>query len=116
MCLSVRATRMVQILNCVMFLRRANRHFSGLDRFLDCLLPEIGRQVLAQQGICKSIKPMVSGKIAKTLKLTQRSVVWVRHTASFKTARKTKKPVQRRVKTIQPSVLSGSMSPISICR
>jgi hypothetical protein len=46
---------------------------------------------LVIKGSCNTAKINVIGKIAKTLKLTQNSVDCVRHTISFKRARKIKK-------------------------
>ncbi len=54
---------------------------------------------------------MVSGMMPNTLKLTQKSVVWVRHTTSFTAARKKKNRPQRKVSLRQPSwVRSNTLS------
>src|SRR4028118_2212075 len=54
---------------------------------------------------------MVSGMMPKTLKLTQKSVVWVRQTISLSTASAKKNRAQRRVSLRQPS--PGSANTLS---
>ena len=51
---------------------------------------------------CAMAKIMVSGITPKALKPTQKSVVWVRQTASFRTAMATKNTAQRKVRIRQP--------------
>src|ERR1043165_960574 len=53
-------------------------------------------------GICSAPKTKVSGSAPNNLKLTQKSVVCVRQTTSFNTARKKKNSAQRSVSLRQP--------------
>ena len=57
------------------------------------------------------VKINVIGSIPKTLKFTQISVDWVRHTTSFKTASAIKNPIQRWVSIFHPSSLSLRAAP-----
>src|SRR3954454_8526128 len=54
-------------------------------------------------GYCSAAKMKVSGSTPNTLKLTQKSVVCVRQTASLSTASARKNSAQRKVSLRQPS-------------
>jgi hypothetical protein len=54
-------------------------------------------------GYCSAANTKVSGTTPNTLKLTQKSVVWVRQMISLSTASARKKIAQRRVSLRQPS-------------
>ena len=58
---------------------------------------------------------MVSGMMPKTLKLTQKSVVCVRQTISFKAASAKKNSAQRKVSLRQPSSVSSNTLSSTTC-